>query len=148
MPPKKSPDVPKEKSECILKYGKQNNVVQWAEEMQIEIEAEYGSIGEFLTTNKSHVQPRVSEADLVSALPDSDEEESEYEDAEDEDDEELSAAAKAIKVEERAAARARAEGERRARRDATQRRNDKRVRTKAEERRWRYREKVRRKSGR
>ena len=85
MPPKKNADLPKEKAECILRYGKHNNVVQWAEEMQTEIEAEYGSIGEFLTTNKSYVYPRVDEAELASALPDSDEE-SEYEDAEDEDE--------------------------------------------------------------
>ena len=125
MPQKKNAELPKEKQECILRYGKQNNVVQWAEEMQTEIEAEYGSIGEFLTTNKSYIYPRVSERELASALPDSDEEDSEYEDAEDEDDEDLTAAEKAARVEERAAGRARAEAERNARRDATQRRNDK-----------------------
>jgi hypothetical protein len=53
MPPKKSVDVPKEKQECILKYGKQNNVVQRSEEMQIEVESHYGSVGEFFTTMKA-----------------------------------------------------------------------------------------------
>ena len=124
MPPKKNAEQPKEKAECILRYGKHNNVVQWAEEMQIEIEAEYGSIGEFLTTNKSYVYPRVDEAELASALPDSDEE-SEYEDAEDDDDDGMSEAEKALRVGERAASRLRAEVDKRARRDAKQRRNDK-----------------------
>ena len=68
MPPKKNSEPPKEKSECILRYSKKNNVVQWAEEMEIEIEAEYGSMSEFLTTNKSYVYPRVSEAELALYL--------------------------------------------------------------------------------
>ena len=116
MPPKKNAEQPKDKAECILRYGKHNNVVQWAEEMHIEFEAEYGSIGEFLTTNKSYFYPRVDEAELASALPDSDEE-SEYEDAEDEDDDDLSEANKVLRLAERAASRLRAEGDRRARRE-------------------------------
>ena len=76
MPPKKSVDVPKEKQECILKYGKQNNVVQWSEEMQTEVESHYGSVGEFFTTNESYRVPRVDEDELISALPDPPEDES------------------------------------------------------------------------
>ena len=57
--------------------------------MQAEVEAEYGSIGEFRTTNKSYVYPRVDEEENASAPPDSDEE-SEYVDSVDEDDEDLS----------------------------------------------------------
>ena len=76
MPPKKSVDVPKEKQECILKYGKQNNVVQWSEEMQTEVESHYGSVGEFFTTNESYRVPRVDEEELISALPDPPDEES------------------------------------------------------------------------
>ena len=69
MPPKKAVDTPKEKLECILKYGKQNNVVQWSEEMQTEVESHYGSVGEFFTTNESYTIPRVDEDELMSALP-------------------------------------------------------------------------------
>ena len=79
-------------------------------------------------------------------------EESEYEDAEDKDDEDLSVAAKAARVEERAATRLREEANRRARRDATDEMirylvSYVKVRTKVEERLWRYKRKLKRKSG-
>lgn len=69
MPPKEAVESPKEKLECILKYGKQNNVVQWSEEMQTEVESHYGSVGEFFTTIESYTVPRVDEDELLSALP-------------------------------------------------------------------------------
>jgi hypothetical protein len=72
MPPKRSPDIPKEPAECILRYGKSNNVIQWAEEMQTAVTALYGLTGMFFTTNKSYRPPRVSEEAILNAYYDSD----------------------------------------------------------------------------
>jgi hypothetical protein len=77
MPPKRSPDIPKEPAECILRYGKSNNVIQWAEEMQTAVTALYGLTGMFFTTNRSYRPPRVSEEAILNAFYDSDEEEEE-----------------------------------------------------------------------
>jgi hypothetical protein len=86
MPPKRSPDIPKKSAECILRYGKSNDVIQWAEEMQTEMTALCGLTGMFFTTNRSHRPPRVTEEIILKSFYESDEEEGEYEDEYDDDD--------------------------------------------------------------
>jgi hypothetical protein len=81
MPPKRIPDVPNEPAECILRYGKNSNVVQWAEEMQTAVTALYELTGMFFTTNQSYRPPRVSEEAILRSFYESDEDE------EDDDDE-------------------------------------------------------------
>ena len=51
MPGKKARETPKEAEECILKIGKNNNVVQWRGEMQTATTKLYGMTGIFFTTN-------------------------------------------------------------------------------------------------
>jgi hypothetical protein len=87
MPSKKSIETHKKAAGCILKYGKSNNVIQWAEEMQTAVTALYGLTGIFFTTNQSYIPPRVREQDILQEFYESDEDELEDYD-EDEDDEE------------------------------------------------------------
>jgi hypothetical protein len=86
MPPKRSPDIPKVSAERILRYGKSNNVIQWAEKMQTEMTALYGLTGIFFTTNRSLRPPRVTEETILKSFYESDEEEEEYEDEYEDDD--------------------------------------------------------------
>jgi hypothetical protein len=88
MPPKRAPDIPKEPAECILRYGKSNNVVQWAEEMQTAVTALYGLTGMFFTTNRSYRPPRVSEEAILNSFYESEEEEEDADEQADEYDEE------------------------------------------------------------
>ena len=114
MPPKRTPDIPKEPAECILRYGKSNNVIQWAEEMQTAVTALYGLTGMFFTTNRSYRPPRVTEESILRSFYESDEEnddEVEYDGEEEEPTEEELAAAVAAK----AAARARVKAAKEAR---------------------------------
>jgi hypothetical protein len=87
MPSKSSIEVPKEAAECIFKYGKKNNVIQWAEEMQTAVTALYGLTGMFFTTNQSYVPPRVKEDEILQAFYESDEDDAEYDEECDEDEE-------------------------------------------------------------
>ena len=94
MPPKKAVAVPKEPAECILRYGKSNNVIQWAEEMQTATTALYGLTGMFFTTNERYRPPRVTEKAILRAFYESDSEE-EDEESVDEDESAGQAAARA-----------------------------------------------------
>ena len=77
MPPKKSNEPVKEAAECILRIGKNNNVVQWKEEMQTTVTALYGLTGMFFTTNKRYQFPRVSYEDYSSESESSESEDEE-----------------------------------------------------------------------
>ena len=73
----KVPDV------CILKMGRQNNVIQWRDEMYGLLTAKYGSTGSFLMTNVAYVNPLPHERDYnpfyVEPRVEDDEEEEEDE---------------------------------------------------------------------
>ena len=117
MPPKKSNEPVKEAAECILRIGKNNNVVQWKEEMQTTVTALYGLTGMFFTTNERYVQPFPREEDYIPDFPESDDEDEEeigeQLDAEGEPLPAVDVAAQAVARE--AAANARRETKRRAR---------------------------------
>ena len=81
MPPKRVPEVVKSTEECMLLYGKHNNVIKWKEHMQTMVTELYGIIGMFFTTNKRYQLPRVSYADYSS--------ESESAESVDEDEDEV-----------------------------------------------------------
>ena len=51
MPRKKTPELPKGSTECILVTGKFNNIVQWRDEMQTAVSMLYGLTGTFFTKN-------------------------------------------------------------------------------------------------
>jgi hypothetical protein len=75
MPQKKASDPSKDAAECILRIGKNNNVVQWKEEIQNELTELYGLTAMFFTTNERYVQPFPREEDYIPDFPDSDDEE-------------------------------------------------------------------------
>ena len=66
MPPKR---VPKSAEECMLLYGKHNNVIKWKEHMQTIVTELYGIIGMFFTTNERYELPRSSIRDYPVELP-------------------------------------------------------------------------------
>ena len=66
MPPKRLPEVVKSTEECMLFYGKHNNVIKWKKHMQTMVTELYGIIGMFITTNKRYQLPRVSYTDYSS----------------------------------------------------------------------------------
>ena len=69
MPPKRATETPKDTAECILRIGKNNNVVQWKDIMQTEITALYGLTGMFFTTNERYIPPIPMEVDYIPAFP-------------------------------------------------------------------------------
>ena len=66
MPPKRAVEALKASDECILQYGKSNNIIKWKEHMQTIVTELYGIIGMFFTTNERYVLPRVSYRDYPS----------------------------------------------------------------------------------
>jgi hypothetical protein len=60
MPPKRAAEAAKSADECILQYGKTNNIIKWREHMQTIVTELYGIIGMFFTTNERYVLPRIS----------------------------------------------------------------------------------------
>ena len=77
MPQKKAIEPGKDAAECILRIGKNNNVVQWKEEIQTELTELYGLTAMFFTTNERYVQPFPREEDYIPDFPESDDEEEE-----------------------------------------------------------------------
>jgi hypothetical protein len=69
MPPKKTPEMPKDAAECILQTGRRNNIVLWGEEMLTEVTMLYGMTGTFFTTNMRYVHPIPREKDYIPLLP-------------------------------------------------------------------------------
>ena len=63
MPRKRVPEAIKSAEECMLLYGKHNNVIKWKEHMQTIITELYGIIGMFFTTNERYELPRTSMSD-------------------------------------------------------------------------------------
>jgi hypothetical protein len=70
MSPKKALESPKDTSECILRLGKNNNIIMWREETQTAVTLLYGMTGTFLTTNERYVIPIPREADYIPIIPD------------------------------------------------------------------------------
>jgi hypothetical protein len=78
MPQKKASELAQDAAECVLKIGKNNNVVQWKEAMQTELTAQqFGLVGMFFTTNERDVQPFPREDDYIPEFPESDDEDEE-----------------------------------------------------------------------
>ena len=92
MPPKKQAEALKDAGECILRMGKSNNVVTWAEEMQTTITALYGLTGMFFETNKRYVPPLPREQDYMPAIPEPDTDDEFEGDEEQEEPDEIPAA--------------------------------------------------------
>ena len=63
MPPKCAVEASKSTEECILQYGKHNNVIKWREHMQTIVTELYGIVGMFFTTNVKYELPRSSSRD-------------------------------------------------------------------------------------
>ena len=63
MPPKRAAEAFKSTEECILQYGKHNNIIKWREHMQTVVTELYGIVGMFFTTNARYELPRVSYRD-------------------------------------------------------------------------------------
>ena len=63
IPPKKEEERKSGAEHCILKIGRQNNVVQWMEDMQNETCGLYGMTGMFFSTKKRYVHPYPREED-------------------------------------------------------------------------------------
>ena len=80
MPPKHCyvPEALKSAEECMLLYGKHNNVIKWKEHMQTIVTELYGIIGMFFTTNERYELPRSSIRDYL-VESDEESESSEYE---------------------------------------------------------------------
>jgi hypothetical protein len=74
IPQKKASEPGQDAAECVLKIGKNNNVVQWKEAMQTELTAQFGLVGMFFTTNERCVKPLPSEEDYIPEFPESDDE--------------------------------------------------------------------------
>jgi hypothetical protein len=116
MPKKKASELEQDATECVLKIGKNNNVVQWREAMQTKLIAHFGLVGMFFTTNERYVQPFPRREDYVPEFPESDDEVEEavvLVDAEGEQLPTVKIAAQAVARE--AAAQARRDAKRRAR---------------------------------
>jgi hypothetical protein len=75
MPQKKASDPAKDATECILRIGKNNNFVQWKEEIQNELTELYGLTAMFITTNERYVQPIPRKEDYIPDFQGSDDEE-------------------------------------------------------------------------
>jgi hypothetical protein len=92
MPQKKSIEPAQDATECVLRIGKNNNVVQWKEEMQTTVTALYGLTSMFFTTNERYVQPFPRVEDYIPDFPESDDEVEEEGEGLDAEGEPLSAA--------------------------------------------------------
>jgi hypothetical protein len=77
MPQKKAIEQGKDAAECILRIGKNNNIVQWKEEIQNKLTELYGLTAMFFTTNERYVQPFPREEDYIADFPESDDEDEE-----------------------------------------------------------------------
>lgn len=78
MPPKRAVEALKSNDECILLFGKQNNVIKWKEHMQTIVTELYGIVGMFFTTNERFRLPHTSYRDYPMSS-ESDEESSDSE---------------------------------------------------------------------
>lgn len=63
MPLERAVEASKSTEECILQYGKHNNVIKWREHMQTIVTELYGIVGMFFTTNVKYEFPRSSSRD-------------------------------------------------------------------------------------
>jgi hypothetical protein len=91
MPKNKIPAAAEKTSDvCILRMGRQNNIIQWRDEMYTLLTTKYGSTGSFLMTNVAYVNPMPHERDYnpFYVEPPVPGEEEEIDDDEADDDEE------------------------------------------------------------
>ena len=65
----KLPGRPKDAVDCILRMGRDNNVVLWRESTQTAVTMLYGMTGTFFTTNTRYIHPIPREVDYVPQLP-------------------------------------------------------------------------------
>ena len=63
MPPKRAAEACTSTEECILQYGKHNNIIKWREYMQTIVTELYEIVGMFFTTDVRYELPRVSYRD-------------------------------------------------------------------------------------
>ena len=56
--PSKKPEVTKESAEIILRPGKGNNVIAWAEQVKTVVGADYGLAASFFSTNVRYIIPK------------------------------------------------------------------------------------------
>ena len=78
MSPKKNVEGPKEAAECILRFGKYNNIIQWRDALEVSVCGLYGLSGQFLITNERYVPPMPRELDYVPVNPPVEEGEAPY----------------------------------------------------------------------
>lgn len=67
--PVKKPEVAKESTETLLRLGKGNNVIVWAEQVRRAAGVEYGLLSSFLTTNVRYFIPIPMEVDYLPQFP-------------------------------------------------------------------------------
>jgi hypothetical protein len=92
MPKNKIPAAAEKTSDvCILRMGRQNNIIQWRDEMYTLLTTKYGSTGSFLMTNVAYVNPMPHERDYnpfyVEPPVPGDEEEIDDDEADDDEEE-------------------------------------------------------------
>ena len=58
MPPKRAVEALKSTEECILQFGKFNNIIKWRESMQTIVTELYGIVGMFFTTDVRYELPK------------------------------------------------------------------------------------------
>ena len=63
MPLKRAAEAFESTEECILQYGKHNNIIKWREHMQTIVTELYGIVGMFITTDVRYELPRFSYRD-------------------------------------------------------------------------------------
>jgi hypothetical protein len=72
MSQKKANEPGQDATEWVLRIGKNNNVVQWKEEMQTAVTAMVGMTGMFFTTIERYKPQFPREEDYVPDFPDTD----------------------------------------------------------------------------
>ena len=69
MPPKRAPES-KDVKECMLRIGKNNNIIAWNLDIRESIGAIYGYSGDFLYSDVRFVRPLPREEDYLVVYPD------------------------------------------------------------------------------
>ena len=96
MPKAKTPAAAEKVQDgCILRMGRQNNIIQWRDEMYTLLTTKYGSTGSFLMTDVAYVNPLPHERDYnpfyVEPVEGPDEDDEDLDEDDDEEDEAVAA---------------------------------------------------------
>ena len=96
MPKAKTPAAAEKVQDgCILRMGRQNNIIQWRDEMYTLLTTKYGSTGSFLMTDVAYVNPLPHERDYnpfyVEPAEGPDEDDEDLDEDDDEEDEAVAA---------------------------------------------------------